>query len=540
MNKIIYWAALTLLFVLSSCTAFLEEEVRTNPAANTFFASRADAFASVNILYNKGVEGMYTISSSANTYYGARIMYASYSSGLIDNVSGKGQDQFFERCQMLRIDPVIDNSILQGLWSSPYEAIVRNANYALENLPDCPGLTEAERKQLIGEASFFRALNYFYLVKTFGSVPLILNSYHSLDNIFVKRSSEKLIYDQILKDLNEAINAGLPDKPMPENGFRISRGSVLALAADVCLNMAGAPVNEAAKYADAARYAKELINNPNYALIRHGADISNPENWDKSAYNTLRTSDNEKEYLFVKEYDRAILSGGFKPAISLPFEAASWGEFVYPTTNLAWQPDPILHGAYDHVNDLRYQEHQYFHSSYTLKKGANAGEERPFIQGKIPYFWWEEDALLNTAVSEKDNTNYRLAEMYLIAAEAIVRSENAVTDEAAGYLATIQARASLTKDFATIKSELLRLSTERFIKEVWAEKIRELLFEFKLWNDISRTRMFPAIIGGQFDFVPLIGTVNPYGATFTEQNLYFPICDQEMQRNPALSESVLQ
>ncbi|MDR1499711.1 MAG: RagB/SusD family nutrient uptake outer membrane protein [Tannerellaceae bacterium] len=540
MNKLIYWAMFALVLLLPSCNDFLEEEARTNPAANSFFASRADAFASVNILYNKGVEGMYTISSSANTYYGARIMYTSYSSGLIDNVSGKGQDQFFERCQMLNIDPIIDNSILQGLWSAPYEAIVRNANYAIENLPACPELTDAERRQLIGEASFFRALNYFNLVKTFGPVPLILNSYHSLENIFVGRSSEKLVYEQILRDLEVAIDAGLPDKPMPENGFRVSRGSVLALAADVCLNMAGAPVNDASKYADAARYAKELIGSPNYGLIRHGADISDPANWDRSAYNILRTSDNEKEYLFVKEYDRSILSGGFKPAISLPFEAASWGEFVYATTNLAWQPDPILHAAYNPETDLRYREHQYFHSSYVLKKGPNAGEARNFIQGKIPYFWWEEDALINTAVSEKDNTNYRLAEMYLIAAEALVMSGGAVSDEAAGYLSEIEARASLDRDKETIKAGLLALSREEFIKEVWTEKIRELLFEFKLWNDISRTRMFPAIVNGKFDFVPLIGAVNPYGATFTEQNLYFPICDQERQRNPALSDPVLQ
>lgn len=80
-----------------------------------------------------------------------------------------------------------------GLWTGPYETIVRNANFALENLPACPGLTDAERSQLIGEASFFRALNYFYLVQTWGPVPLVLKSYSSLDDIYVQRSSEKLI-----------------------------------------------------------------------------------------------------------------------------------------------------------------------------------------------------------------------------------------------------------------------------------------------------------------------------------------------------------
>jgi hypothetical protein len=537
MKKIIYLTmTVSMIFGLVACDDFLEEKPRSNPDANTFFASRADAYASVNILYRKGMPGMLAAQSA---YFGSRLMFTTgYNTGLIENLTGKGQEQVIARCQMLNVDPVIDNNHIQNIWQGCYEAIVRNANYALENLSSCPGLSETERKQLIGEASFFRALNYFYLVKTFGPVPLILNSYQSLENIFVRRSSEKLIYDQILIDLNEALNAGLPNRPMPENGFRISHGSVLALMADVCLNMAGAPINDASKYADAARYAKDIINNSNYALIQHGADITNPDNWGRSAYNTLRTSDREKEYLYVKEFDRTISSGGAKPVFVLPFEASSWGEFAYPTTNLAWDPDPILHAAYDPVNDLRYQEHQYFYSSYTMRKGTNAGVVREFGK-KIPYFWWEEDALINSSISEKDYVHYRLAEIYLIAAEAIVKSGNTVTDEAVNYLASIEARASLNKDFETIKAELSGLSTENFVKEVWTEKIRELLFEFKLWNDISRTRMFPAIINDKFGFVPLIGAVNPYGATFTEQNIYFPICDQEIQRNPELKESPL-
>ncbi len=297
--------------------------------------------------------------------------------------------------------------------------------------------------------------------------------------------------------------------------------------------MAGAPVNDASKYAAAAGYAEELINSSNYALIKNGPT---PET---SAYNTLRTSDREKEYLYVVEFDRTISNGGYKPALVLPFEASSWGEFTYPTYNLAWDPDPILHAAYDAENDLRYQEHQYFYSSYTLRKGANAGIVKDFGK-KIPYFWWEEEALMVSAISEKDYVVYRLAEMYLIAAEAIVKSGGSVTDKAAEYLATIEARASMNKDLETIKSELLALNPEQFVQEVWTEKIRELLFEFKLWNDISRTRMYPTVTNGKFGFIPLIGAVNPYGATYTEANIYFPICDQSIQRNPALKDTPLQ
>jgi hypothetical protein len=515
----------------TACNDFLDEKPLSNISRDQFFQSRDDAFASVNILYRKGSLSL----MSSGSYVGSSYMYTTgFRSGLIDNPSGRGNNQIIAKIQTMTIDPITDGTYVQGLWSGPYETIVRNANFALENLPACPGLTEAERNQLVGEASFFRALNYFYLVQTWGPVPIILNSYSSLENIYVQRSSEKLIYEQILKDLEVALNAGLPDKPMSANGFRISRGSVLALAADVCLNMAGYPVSDKSKYADAARYAKELISSPNYELIQHRADMKDPSNWGQSAYNVLRTSDNEKEYLLVREYDDVISNGGEKPTWCLPFEASSWG-LKYPVYINAWNPHAILHAAYDPVNDLRYQERQYFHSSYTTDDGIEHTFE------KIAYFWWEDEALKVTQRSEKDLVVYRLAEMYLTAAEALVESGGAVTDEAAGYVATIQARASLNKDYATIKSELMGLSKEAFIDEVLTEKIRETLFEFKLWNDIARTRKYPALgsAEGKLTFVPLIGAVNPWGATYTESNLYFPYPDQVKQRNPLIVEPPL-
>ncbi|GHT32529.1 membrane protein [Bacteroidia bacterium] len=531
MKKIIYLVISVCLFGFVACNEFLEEDPLSDITKDNFFKSRNDAFAAVNILYRKGVLNL----MSAGNLVGSSYMYSTgFRSGLIDNPSGKGNIPAIGKCQTLSIDPVTDNSVIQGFWSGAYETIVRNANFALENLPACPGLTDAERKQLIGEASFFRALNYFYLVHTWGAVPVVLKTYYSLDDIYTQRSSEKLVYEQILKDLEVALNAGLPDKPMPANGFRITRGSVLALAADVCLNMAGYPVQDASKYADAARYAKELISNPNYALIQHGADMSNPENWGKSAYNTLRTSDNEKEYLFVREYDAVIANGGDKPVWCLPYEANSWG-FKYSVYVNAWNPDPILHAAYDPDDDLRYQDNQYFHSSVI---GPN-GVEHTF--NKLAYFWWEDEALRSTARSEKDITIYRLSEMYLIAAEALVKAGGVVTEEAAGYLATIEARASISKDYTTIKNKLQTLAPEAFVNEVITEKIRETLFEFKLMDDISRTRKYPALDGeGKFTFVPLMGAVNPYGAIFSEENVYFPIPDQVRQRNPLINEPPLQ
>ncbi|MDR1161835.1 MAG: RagB/SusD family nutrient uptake outer membrane protein [Tannerellaceae bacterium] len=509
-----------------SCDDFLREEPRSERDAETFFQDASDAYSVVNRLYRIGFSEHY----NQNIYAGSYMMDGGYLSGFFEN-EYKGQEVWIVHSQTLSLDGSIDNNHLQAMWERSYRAIVRHANYAIANIPDCPGLTDQERSVLLSEAKFFRALNYFYLVKNFGEVPLITDYYKSLDNLYVRRSNIAAIYNQMVKDLTEALDGGLASKSFPENGFRISKGSVAALLADVYLNMAGYPVRDDSKYAQAAVIAKSLIDDPAYVLIRH-QDLE-----DNSAYNILRTSDTEKEYLYTIEYAAGIQDGSSRPMWCFPNTAATWGEFRYVICNNPYQPDPVLLAVYDKDNDLRIQERQYFHTYYQQRNG---NQQIRNFGGPIPYFWWEEEAALVTGVSVKDQTYYRLAEMYLIAAEATVRANNSVTDEAVDYLATIQARASVNKDKTTIKSELLslNLSVDQFVEEVWKEKIREFIFEFKLWNDITRTRKYPATdSNGTFYFVDLIGAKNPFGHTFTEDKIYFPICSQELQRNPMLTEA---
>ena len=529
------------LFSLAACTDFLKEVPLSQITNEHFFASRNDAFSSVNILYRNGVMGHMSSGSFIGcTYFYSQVYRAG---GLVNNVQGGNQNQALMRILETTINTINADGAETpgGLWSAPYELIVRYANFALENLPTCPGLTDAERTQLIGEAHFFRALNYYYLVSIFGPVPIVLNSYSSLEGIYNRRSSEKLVYEQILKDLDVAIAANLPDQPMPANRYRVSRGSVLALAADVCLNMAGYPLNDKSKYADAARYAKMLIESPNYGLIQHRAafDKSNPATWQQnSAYNTLRTSENERELLFVREYDATIANASEQPTWCLPWEAVNYDDFQYPVYAETYMPNPVIMSLYDKVNDLRYQERQYFHRFFTFSNGDVWTFDREY-----PFFWWENTALLQTQRAEKNMTVYRLAEMYLTAAEALVEAGGEVTDEAAGYLATIQERASLNKDLNTIKAELMALSKEEFVEEVLKERIRELLFEAKLWRDIARTRKYPAFdASGEFTYIPLIGAVPPRNleTTFTENKIYFLIPLAAMDRNPLLKEPPLQ
>lgn len=513
---------LSLGFLVFSCADFLEEEPRSSITTGQYFTKQEHAQGVVNSLYRIGAP---TFFHASGAYSGSRAMIGGYLSNFFDN-GYKGQEIFVSYAQTLTIDPVNFVGTLDGIWNESYFAIGR-ANTAIKYIPGTANMSDADKNRLLAEARFFRAYNYFWLTKFFGKVPLITEPYESLDNLYIKRAEIAAVYDLIVSDLQSAISQGnLPSRPMPENGFRVSKGSAEILLADVLLTMSGYPL-QSNKYADAANVAKSIINSGNYALIQHG---STPQT---SAYNVMRTTDNTKEYLYVYEYAAGIATAGWLPIYCYPVEAQGWGIFKYSITNNAYQPMPHLLAAYE-PTDYRVQEKQFYHSSLT--RGTQTWNFAP-----APYLWHDDKALFEegSAAAVKDITVYRYAEALLIAAEALAKSGGSI-DEAAGYLAQVRQRAFPSKTVAEVKASLAGLSADDFVKEVWKERLREFSLEFKIWGDIQRTRQIPVTNlnnPGQVSFTNVIGYTNFWGATYQEKNLLFPISANELNRNPELDQN---
>jgi starch-binding outer membrane protein, SusD/RagB family len=97
-----------------------------------------------------------------------------------------------------------DNTTITGVWAAIYAAIGR-VNLILDKVPDVPGLTDAERNQILGEAHFLRALHYHNLVKNWDDVPMPLHAVSSPDEAAAyTRTPVAAVYTQILADLAEA------------------------------------------------------------------------------------------------------------------------------------------------------------------------------------------------------------------------------------------------------------------------------------------------------------------------------------------------
>jgi hypothetical protein len=81
---------------------------------------------------------------------------------------------------------------------------VYRCNEIIEGVSKSNALIKGVRDQLLGEAKFTRAYLFFQLVNYFGEVPLTLTTDYKV-NAQIKRSSTEAVYDQIKKDLLEAI-----------------------------------------------------------------------------------------------------------------------------------------------------------------------------------------------------------------------------------------------------------------------------------------------------------------------------------------------
>ena len=107
--------------------------------------------------------------------------------------------------------------------------------------------------------------------------------------------------------------------------------------------------------------------------------------------------------------------------------------------------------------------------------------------------------------------------------------------DARGYLNQVRRRAGLANETA---------SGDALIQSILTERFHEFPLEFKIWDDIRRTRLYPhanGIDSGSLNWLPLSTAViqnKPEGVTkvgaIPEYALLWPIPLSEMQANTAL------
>lgn len=151
-----------------------------------------------------------------------------------------------------------DIGFLSTFWNNNYNTINR-ANHVIEKVPQVndAALTDAFRKQLLGEAYFIRALSYFDLARLFGNVQIFLTpTVQVSDKVGTPKSTQAQVYAQVLEDLNKA-EALLPATVIRN---RATTFTVNALRARLHLYLQN--------YDAAEADANIVLANTNYKLIK--------------------------------------------------------------------------------------------------------------------------------------------------------------------------------------------------------------------------------------------------------------------------------
>ena len=202
--RVLGTTALALLFA-TSCSDILNEQPRSIYEP-TFFQTE------------KGVEGGITSMYAHLRYiYGQAYYYNSCLTGTDEATYAQSADGNFKDADLSGVGSLTASSSRSDvLWGTAFSNI-NTANGVLENGSKV-GVSEA----LLAEAHFFRGMDYFLLVQTFGGVPLDLGAGELKFNISTSRTSVRNTVPEVytkavFPDLKTAVTE-LPDKPRVTGG----------------------------------------------------------------------------------------------------------------------------------------------------------------------------------------------------------------------------------------------------------------------------------------------------------------------------------
>lgn len=337
--------------------------------------------------------------------------------------------------------------------------VVSSSNKIINGTPIPSDPAKAtEYKAVVAEAHFMRALAYFYLVRIFGDVPMVLTTAAAPAD--APRVGVSEIYNKVILPDLEYASEFLPAYSRSTNSSTPSKWAAKAMLADVHMNMAGWPLKlGATSYAKAAQITKEIIQEGGLSLTPEYSDLFKEAN--KAEAN---------EHLFAIHH------------IS-KYNASNYGKSYYPSDfapNAGWADyyaNPDFMNKYPQDDRKAHN----FMTSWNTKTGIVQWQDS---KDKLPsiskYYNYDEGAPGKSAQSNGLTVIYRYADVLLMYAEASARAEGTPNADAYNALHLVQKRANAPETPAG-------LNQDAFVKAVLAERGWEFFAEMKRWFDLVRT-----------------------------------------------------
>ncbi|MCV9385397.1 RagB/SusD family nutrient uptake outer membrane protein [Reichenbachiella ulvae] len=490
-----YISIITLaLIFLAGCDSFLEEENKSNVTAEEFYVTEEGFDALMNANY-----------SALRELYGQDPWM--FASGTDLYVEGRNQEpNGLSRYSELTPASEGVDFIYQNAFVSVQRA--NTALYYADLNSDFEGINQS-----IGEARFMRANAYFLLVQSYGGVPLITEL---IDEAIVEfdRASASEVYDLIIADLEAALT-------LVGNGAfdgRVNQRAVQDLLAKVHLTRAYEDFAASDDFAVAAQYADAVIGgqtlNLSFEELWTPGNEMNEEvifsvQFDPSSISTAPLELGHQQQNFFGSYTGGSEVAGDAPYKSYNLCPTRFALDLFEQGDARWEGTfmtEVFERYYDYfdvedhssLNVVEFYEPSWFTTAdSTAYVSAMTPEQRDALTyhkygthdpegGDISANYStiivkkfdDPGSLFVTGgstdrVSSRDFIVARLAEAYLVAAEAYLGAGNTAT--ALDRINEVRSRAGVA-DFTSIDIDV-----------ILDERGRELMGEYKRWFDLKRS-----------------------------------------------------
>lgn len=448
-----YFLIALLLLTSAGCKKWLDLKPQDGIIKEEFWETKEQVKASVIGIYSSMME------SSSGTY--GRTNYIPSLSELLF-VWGEGRADNIAPATFVSSDDIefvnvnIQAANVNTNWR-PFYRTINFCNTVIEKAPEVLAtdntFTQTLLDNYLSEALTIRALMYFYLVRSFGDVPLKLDATLSDENITpIAKSPQADVLAQIVSDLKSAESkAVITYGDVASDKGRVTVYTINTILADVYLWMD--------KYTECVAECDKVINSRKFGLIR-GATI-NPPVYDYNAnwFNTLYFNGNSSEGIFELQFDAQKLNpyyGMFSSSIS----TRRW-------TAAADIMDRVF--TVDFTND----------QNYDIR--ADGGSVRAATSTIWKYVGATPTTLRALDQSYAHWFFYRYADVLLLKAEAL--NEMGQGQQALDLVYTIRTRAN-----ALAATDLTPAPSDKnLIQEfILLERAREFCFEGKRWYDVLR------------------------------------------------------
>lgn len=479
MNRMHYFTGILLaLAAMAGCKkSFLDQPPQSAVTASTFYKTDEQLFAGTALLYNL-----------VWFDYNDKAMY-----NLGDFRGGTAFSAWNDRGNVM-FNTTGDNGENGASWRAFFN-VVAQSNLTIYNINKYagPDVSSQAKKTAIAEARFMRALAYRYLVMNWGPVPVIENNIDQLFDTSITRNTIPSVWRFITREMRAAA-ADLPATPMQEG--RLTKYSAEGMLARFYLTRAGVESNGGSRnqnFLDSAKYyAADVINNSGKKLLNNYEDLfkypydNNAESlfelqWVFAGPGVWGTANSMPEYL---AFTPDISFGGWGGD-----KGATWW-LLKQYDGFAEQADGTLKGrTLDQRLHATFMLPGFYYPEITKVSDKTklvfpqTGTDQNFLAIKKYVIGSPIDLAGIASQQHYPNDTYmmRLAEMYLVYAEATIGNSSSTSDPVAiDYFNKVHTRAGLpawTLSGTNADGPLT-------LDAVYSERFKEFAMEGMAWYDL--------------------------------------------------------